>query len=244
MDSLSVITRNFNASGNPSINTRTATASYVSITPPYIAQPSLPLGGGIPSVGGAPLGGGIGGGNSAAPVSDAPKTDAPVTAKQVGFLDGVKDNALIYLLGTVAGGGAGYFLADKYGKGKINPLAGAGIGALVVFGGTWLYFNKISSSEKTTTPPTDKPCQPRPACMDSNPPCSVATPAGGWCKADAPKSNFGGDMYGANVRVPLHRSRDLYSRAPVYNYDYGYGFPFGYPKPPSGGVFASNGLNG
>jgi hypothetical protein len=38
-----------------------------------------------------------------------------------------------------------------------------------------------------TTPPADKPCTPRPACLDSTPPCSPAVPAGGYCKPEAKK---------------------------------------------------------
>jgi hypothetical protein len=42
-----------------------------------------------------------------------------------------------------------------------------------------------------TTPPAntgDSPCTPRPACLDANPPCQMAVPAGGWCKKDEPVS--------------------------------------------------------
>jgi hypothetical protein len=42
-----------------------------------------------------------------------------------------------------------------------------------------------------TTPPADKPCTPRPACLDANPPCSVAEPAGGYCKPDATSKDEG-----------------------------------------------------
>lgn len=57
-------------------------------------------------------------------------------------------------------------------------------------------------------------------------------------------SNFGEDMYGTSVNIPVHAQRSLYGRAPIYFGDYGY--PYGYHgsyygKPPSGGVFAADG---
>lgn len=70
-------------------------------------------------------------------------------------------------------------------------------------------------------------------------------------------SNFGEDMYGVKVKIPVHSQRSLYSKQPIYFTDYGspYGYPpyggyggYGggwrnryYAKPPSGGIWAVDG---
>jgi hypothetical protein len=70
-------------------------------------------------------------------------------------------------------------------------------------------------------------------------------------------SNFGEDMYGTNVKIPVHSYRSLYSKQPIYFTDYGSGgggggYPAGYgrrwwkqpyyAKPPSGGIWAMDGV--
>jgi hypothetical protein len=67
-------------------------------------------------------------------------------------------------------------------------------------------------------------------------------------------SNFGEDMYGTSVKIPVHSYRSLYSKQPIYFTDYGssFGYPsYGYgrgwwkkpfyAKPPSGGIWAVDG---
>lgn len=66
-------------------------------------------------------------------------------------------------------------------------------------------------------------------------------------------SNFAEDMYGVNVKVPVHSYRSLYSKQPIYYTDYGSGgnpYPvYGrrgwrspvYAKPQGGGIWAVDG---
>jgi hypothetical protein len=56
--------------------------------------------------------------------------------------------------------------------------------------------------------------------------------------------SFGTDMYGTKFRTRVRPQRNLYSRFPIYDYPYGYDYPYpyGYGKPPSGDIFAVDGI--
>jgi len=142
MNPFNSITEDMNASGS-----RLASPAIVT-PPPKPLIPKIGVGAGvaIPAIPVTPAVGGV-----------APKPDevgaAAKKSKTEEFVDDLKVHSLFYGVGTLLGGGVGYFVGNKYGKKWI----GAGVGAVVVFGVTWLYFSKYSTPPVVVAPVASTP---------------------------------------------------------------------------------------